>query len=144
MGGGDGGVLREVTKHSCVDEIHMCEIDGKVVEVAKKFMGETLATGFEDPRVTLIVDDAAKFLAAPDHALYDVIIVDSSDPVGPAETLFAPAFFESCHKALKPEGIICTQGECQWLHLDFIAKVTRYVIVIVLYWWEKGDKTLTF
>ena len=123
VGGGDGGVLREVVRHDCVESIDMCEIDDEVVEVAKKYFPTTMATSFEDPRLTLIHDDAAKFLTAEDHKLYDVIIVDSSDPVGPAETLFKPEFYEAMAAALKPNGIICTQGECMWLHLELISKV---------------------
>lgn len=72
-----------------------------------------------------IVDDAAKFITKEGHDTYDAIIVDSSDPVGPAEALFKPEFFESLAQTLNPGGIICTQAECQWLHLDFIANVYR-------------------
>ncbi|EWM29611.1 spermidine synthase [Nannochloropsis gaditana] len=125
IGGGDGGVLREVAKHPSIDTIHMCEIDKMVIDVSKEFMSDTLATSYEDPRLTLVVDDAAKFVTQDGHCTYDCIIVDSSDPVGPAEALFEAAFFQSLHKALNPGGIICTQAECQWLHLDFISKVYR-------------------
>ena len=71
----------------------------------------------------LIFDDAARYLREGSLENYDVIICDSSDPVGPAETLFEPAFFKSMHNALAPGGIVCTQGECLWLHLDLIARV---------------------
>eukprot|EP00624_Nannochloropsis_granulata_P004034 evm.model.NODE_30254_length_36531_cov_26.204018.10 len=125
IGGGDGGVLREVAKHPSVEVIHMCEIDKMVIDVSKKFMSNTLASSYDDPRLTLVVDDAAKFITKEGHETYDCIVVDSSDPVGPAEALFEPAFFRSLHQALNPNGIICTQAECQWLHLDFIAKVYK-------------------
>ena len=69
-------------------------------------------------------DDAARYLKNEGKSQgYDVIICDSSDPVGPAEVLFQPEFFTTMRDALAPGGIICTQGECQWLHLDLIAKV---------------------
>eukprot|EP00617_Octactis_speculum_P016899 CAMPEP_0185754106 /NCGR_PEP_ID=MMETSP1174-20130828/12760_1 /TAXON_ID=35687 /ORGANISM="Dictyocha speculum, Strain CCMP1381" /LENGTH=313 /DNA_ID=CAMNT_0028432183 /DNA_START=42 /DNA_END=983 /DNA_ORIENTATION=+ len=123
VGGGDGGVLREVVRHSCVERIDMCEIDEMVIDCAKKFFTTSTATGYEDPRLNLVYSDAAEFLRAEDHAMYDVIIVDSSDPVGPAESLFKPDFYESMNAALKPGGIICTQGECIWLHLDLIRSV---------------------
>mmetsp|Transcript_12173 Transcript_12173/g.20350 ORF Transcript_12173/g.20350 Transcript_12173/m.20350 type:complete len:310 (+) Transcript_12173:72-1001(+) len=125
VGGGDGGVLREVVKHSSVEEIHMCEIDDQVIEVSKKYYSDSLATAFGDPRLTLMIDDAAKYLREQGAGQnYDVIICDSSDPVGPADVLFQPAFFESMKNALNPAtGVICTQGECQWLHLDLIERV---------------------
>lgn len=81
-----------------------------------------MATGFNDPRLNLVHDDAAKFLKQPELIKYDVIIVDSSDPVGPAETLFESAFYRSLKDALAPEGVVCCQGECMWLHLGKGAK----------------------
>lgn len=123
VGGGDGGVLREVARHKCVTRIDMCEIDQRVVAVAREFFGTSTATAFDDPRLTLIHEDAAVFLAKP--ASYDAIIVDSSDPVGPAESLFQPQFYESMRAALNPGGIVCTQGECIWLHLPLITSVVK-------------------
>jgi len=124
VGGGDGGVLREVVKHASVETIHMCEIDRQVCEVSRVHFGSSLATAFDDPRLTLMFDDAARFLREEGPGQnYDVIICDSSDPVGPAEALFRPEFFLSMREALAPGGILCTQGECQWLHIDLIAKV---------------------
>mmetsp|Transcript_14180 Transcript_14180/g.15362 ORF Transcript_14180/g.15362 Transcript_14180/m.15362 type:complete len:307 (+) Transcript_14180:11-931(+) len=125
IGGGDGGVLREVAKHPSVTEIHMCEIDQQVVEVGKAYFRNSLATAFNDPRLTLMFADAAAYLKNEGATQqYDVIICDSSDPVGPADVLFQPDFFLSMKNALNPvNGIICTQGECIWLHLDLIEKV---------------------
>eukprot|EP00798_Chlamydomonas_sp_ICE-L_P031399 gene31399-6565_t len=119
VGGGDGGVLRELARHSSIEEIHMAEIDKMVPEVSKKYF-PNMAVGFEDPRVTLHICDGIKFVqdAAPDY--YDVIVVDSSDPVGPAEVLFERPFFEALHRAVRPGGIVCTQAECLWLHLPII------------------------
>lgn len=124
IGAGDGGVLREVCKHSCVETIHMCEIDRGVVDVCKHFYPTTLSTNFNDPRLTLMFDDAARYLREEGASQkYDVIIVDSSDPVGPAETLFESQFFSSLNNALAPGGVVCTQGECMWLHLDLIKSI---------------------
>jgi spermidine synthase len=128
VGGGDGGVLREVVKHAGVEEIHMCEIDRQVCEVGKKFFANTLSTAFGDSRVKLFYDDAARYLREEGKGQnYDVIICDSSDPVGPADVLFKPEFFQSMKDALSPTGVICTQGECVWLHLDFIEGVIANV-----------------
>jgi len=123
VGGGDGGVLREVAKHPSVEKIVMCEIDPMVCDVSKEFFKDSLATTFNDPRLTLLHADAAAFLRDGECGKYDVIIVDSSDPVGPAEVLFRSEFYENMKNALNPNGIVCTQGECLWLHLDLITDV---------------------
>lgn len=119
VGGGDGGVLRELSRHASLQEIHIAEIDGMVPEVSKKHFPQ-MAVGFEDPRVHVHICDGIQFVRDAEEGSYDVIIVDSSDPVGPAEVLFEQPFFEAMHRALKPGGIICTQAESLWLHLDII------------------------
>jgi spermidine synthase len=118
IGGGDGGVLREVARHSGVEEIVECEIDEGVITVSKKYL-PSLAIGYDDPRVTVKVMDGAKFLAE-NQDTFDVIITDSSDPVGPNSVLFETPFYSSMYKSLRDGGIVCTQGECMWLHLDLI------------------------
>jgi len=121
IGGGDGGVLREVCKHDCVEQIVMCEIDKMVPEVSKKYL-PTVSTHFNDPRLTLLFADGCKYLESQE-AEFDVIIVDSSDPVGPAEVLFEKPFYTSMRRALKDGGLVCTQAECLWLHMDIIKKL---------------------
>merc|ERR1719223_619550 len=127
VGGGDGGVLREVCRHDCVESITMVEIDGMVIDVAKRYFADSTATSFDDPRLTIIQEDAAEFLKLHnqqnDSEGYDIIIADSSDPVGPAETLFDPVFYEQMYQALNDGGLICAQGECFWTHSDLIANV---------------------
>mmetsp|Transcript_17632 Transcript_17632/g.21365 ORF Transcript_17632/g.21365 Transcript_17632/m.21365 type:complete len:328 (-) Transcript_17632:56-1039(-) len=122
IGGGDGGVLREVCKHKSVESVVMCEIDPSVVEVSKKYFSDTMATAFRDERLTLLHEDGAVFLETTEKK-FDVIIVDSSDPVGPAESLFEETFFAQAKSALAPGGILTTQGECMWLHLNLISDV---------------------
>ncbi|KAK9831342.1 hypothetical protein WJX81_003808 [Elliptochloris bilobata] len=122
VGGGDGGVLREVSRHRGVEQIHIAEIDAMVPEVAKKFFPE-MALGFQDPRVRVEITDGIKWVEAAAEGTYDAIIVDSSDPVGPAEVLFQKPFFQAMHRALKPGGVICTQGESLWLHLPIIKEL---------------------
>lgn len=122
VGGGDGGMLRELLKHKYVEQVIMCEIDEQVCEVSKQYLPGLSNGAFDDPRVTLIIDDAAKYLREQGpKEQFDVIICDSSDPVGPAEVLFKPAFFQSMKDALGPSGVLSTQGECLWLHLDLIS-----------------------
>jgi spermidine synthase len=118
IGGGDGGVVREIARHASVQEIVLCEIDQKVMDVSKKYL-PSLACGMDDPRVTVHVGDGAQFLA--DHVnAFDVIITDSSDPVGPASVLFETPFYNAMYASLREGGIVCTQGECTWLHLHLI------------------------
>jgi spermidine synthase len=119
VGGGDGGVLRELSRHASLEEIHIAEIDGMVIDVSKKhFPG--MAVGFADPRVSVHVCDGIKFVQEAAEGTYDLIVVDSSDPVGPAEVLFQRPFFEYMHRALKPGGVVCTQAESLWYHMDII------------------------
>ncbi|KAA3470534.1 spermine synthase-like [Gossypium australe] len=119
VGGGDGGVLAEISRHSSVEHIDICEIDRMVIEVSKKFFPE-LAAGFEDPRVCLHVGDAVEFLRNVPEGKYDAIIVDSSDPVGPAQELVEKPFFDTLARALRPGGVLCNMAESMWLHTHLI------------------------
>ncbi|XP_051146276.1 spermidine synthase-like [Andrographis paniculata] len=119
IGGGDGGVLREVSRYASVEKIDICEIDRMVVDVAKQFFPK-VAVGFDDPRVTLHIGDGVAFLKAVPEGTYDAVIVDSSDPIGPARDLFEKPFFELIAKALRPGGVVCTQAESIWLHMNII------------------------
>lgn len=119
VGGGDGGVLREIARHSSVELIDICEIDQLVIDVSKKYFSE-LAIGFEDPRVRLHVGDAIDFLRQAPEGKYDAIIVDSSDPVGPAQELVEKPFFETIARALRPGGVLCNMAESMWLHTHLI------------------------
>ncbi|KAG0337796.1 putrescine aminopropyltransferase [Podila humilis] len=124
IGGGDGGVLREVVKHEGVEEVTLCEIDEAVIRVSKKYL-PSMAVGFEHPKVKIHVGDGFAFLEDKVDS-FDVIITDSSDPVGPAASLFQAKFFELMKNALHPGGIICTQCECIWLHLPIIKEVMGF------------------
>lgn len=123
IGGGDGGILREVSRHDCIREIDFCEIDELVITVSKQFLPD-LACGFDDPRVTIHIGDGSAYVRDKNNQ-YDVIIVDSSDPVGPGEVLFQKPFYESLKTALKPGGIIATQGESIFLHKDYVTSLAR-------------------
>jgi spermidine synthase len=105
IGGGDGGVLREVAKHVGVEEIVECEIDEGVITVSKKYL-QSLAKGYDDPRVTVKVMDGAKFLEENQDS-YDVIITDSSDPIGPASVLFETPFYNAMYKSLREGTVRC-------------------------------------
>lgn len=118
VGGGDGGVVREAARHACVRRIDLCEIDRAVVEVSRRFF-PFMASALDDPRVTVHYEDGAKF-AAERPGQYDAIVVDSSDPIGPAEVLFREPFYRSLHAALRDGGVAVTQAESMWLHRDLI------------------------
>ncbi|GAA5896478.1 uncharacterized protein JCM6883_006918 [Sporobolomyces salmoneus] len=118
IGGGDGGVLREVLKHPQVKSATLCDIDEAVPRVSKAFLPH-MAAGFEDPRVTVFIGDGFKFLDDKKNE-FDVIITDSSDPVGPANSLFQKPYFQLLKESLRAGGTISTQGECVWLHLPLI------------------------
>mmetsp|Transcript_6151 Transcript_6151/g.22621 ORF Transcript_6151/g.22621 Transcript_6151/m.22621 type:complete len:244 (-) Transcript_6151:2329-3060(-) len=115
VGGGDGGVLRELSRYDSLEHIDICEIDEGVINAAKKYFPK-VACGFEDPRVHVHIADGVAFVKQQ-TAEYDAIIVDSSDPIGPAQALFERPFYTYMHNALKPGGVVCTQGESVWLHM---------------------------
>ncbi len=108
IGGGDGGMLREVVKHP-VERATMVEIDPAVVELSREFLPRLSAGAFDHPRSQLVFADGAKFVAETEDR-FDVIIIDSTDPLGPAEILFSQAFYAGCKRCLKPGGILVTQN----------------------------------
>jgi spermidine synthase len=118
IGGGDGGVLREIVKHDCVEEAWLCDIDEAVIKASKKYM-PSMAVGFQHPKVKVHIGDGFKFLAEYKNT-FDVIITDSSDPEGPAESLFQKPYFELLKEALTENGVITTQAESMWLHMNII------------------------
>ncbi|KAL1978199.1 hypothetical protein VTN31DRAFT_1058 [Thermomyces dupontii] len=134
IGGGDGGVLREVVKHETVEEAILCDIDEAVIRLSKKYL-PGMSIGFQHPNVKVHIGDGFKFLEQFENE-FDVIITDSSDPEGPAESLFQKPYFELLNKALRDGGVITTQAENQWLHLSLIAnlrKVCREVFPVAEY-----------
>ncbi len=118
IGGGDGGTLREVLKHPTVRQVELCEIDGRVVEAARRFFPD-LAVGFGDPRLSLTIGDGVAFLKEA-HEPYDAILIDSSDPDGPARGLFGEAFYQSVKKALAPGGVAAALAESYFLFPELI------------------------
>jgi spermidine synthase len=125
IGGGDGGSLREVAKHETVTRIDLVELDPKVVEVCRRFL-PTVATSFDDPRLSITNTDGAQFLKQADQR-YDLVIVDCTDPVGPAQALSTREFFADCLRCLKPEGMFVAQTESLHFHRHFVADVQRHL-----------------
>lgn len=121
VGGGDGGVIREVLKHPSVEKAILVEIDGKVIEYSKKYL-PNIAGELENARVEVQVDDG--FMHIHNHKNeYDVIMVDSTEPVGPAAKLFEKGFYQGIYEALTQEGIFVAQSDNPWFHADLIKSV---------------------
>jgi spermidine synthase len=121
IGGGDCGMLREVLKHPTVARAVQVDIDERVTRVAERFFPElTAANG--DPRARLLFDDGLRYLKEAPAGSFDVVIVDSTDPVGPAAGLFGPGFMQDAFRALRADGLIVQQSESPILHLDSILK----------------------
>lgn len=119
IGGGDCGTLREVLKHESVKLAEQVEIDERVTRISERYFPE-LCDSNGDPRARLHFDDGIKWVKDAEPETYDVIIVDSTDPVGPAEGLFRRPFFENCLRALRPGGVLVQQSESPLLHADLI------------------------
>ncbi len=125
IGGGDGGTVREILKHDSVNEVDVCEIDEKVIEISKRHF-PYLADSFDDSKVKIFCEDGNKFIKDRKEE-YDVIIVDSSDPIGPAEVLFRREFYEAMYRALKDDGIVVTQAESFFYHEEIIKALFSFI-----------------
>ncbi|RMD47201.1 MAG: polyamine aminopropyltransferase [Aquificota bacterium] len=138
IGGGDGGSIREVLKYPSVQEAHLCEIDEEVIITAEKYF-PTISNKLRDPKVKIFIEDGNAFLdERKDY--YDVIIMDSSDPVGASEVLFSEEFYKKVKKSLRKDGIMVAQTESPFLQENYfkraiseIRKVFRYHGVYLAY-----------
>ncbi|MDD3270216.1 MAG: polyamine aminopropyltransferase [Syntrophomonadaceae bacterium] len=142
IGGGDCGVAKEICKYDSVDQIDMVDIDKLVVEACKTHLPK-VSGGLSDPRVRFIFEDGVKF-AQNKEDTYDVIIVDSSDPIGPARVLFEKSFYQSLYKALKGDGLMVCQSQSPIFHSEVMKqtferiseifeKVKMYTAVVPTY-----------
>jgi spermidine synthase len=119
IGGGDCGTLREVLRHHEVESAVQIDIDERVTRVAEEFFPE-LTESNDDPRATLLFEDGIRWMREAPAESLDVIIIDSTDPVGHAEGLFSTAFYQDCHRALAPGGLLIQQSESPLYHLEII------------------------
>jgi spermidine synthase len=110
IGGGDGGVLREVVRHEHVKEAVLVEIDAVVIEASKQFLPQ-IASSFNHPRAKVLIEDGIQYVADAPSESYDVVMIDASDPIGPAEGLFTETFYRNIYRILKPNGILVAQTE---------------------------------
>jgi len=121
IGGGDGGALREVLRYKEVEKSIMVELDEEVVRISKQYL-PSIASAFDDPRADVLFYDGAKFVRECKDGSFDIVIVDSTDPVGSAEVLFSKEFYSEIKRILRPNGIVVTQSESPFLHFEFLKK----------------------
>jgi spermidine synthase len=124
IGGGDGGMAREVLRHAGVRHVTMVEIDAGVVAFSRKYLPRLSNGAFDDPRLELVINDGAVFMRETDQT-FDVIIVDSTDPIGPGEVLFTDHFYGHAKRALNPGGILVTQNGVPFMQPDELIGTMR-------------------
>ena len=121
IGGGDGGTVREVLKHDTVERVVLCEIDGMVIDACKKYL-PTIAGKLDDPKVEILVEDAIEYIKNKENE-FDIVLIDSTDPMGPGEGLFTEEFYTNVKKSLKKGGIVCAQSESPVVNKEEIKKM---------------------
>lgn len=144
IGAGDGGVLRRVLQHRTVTRAVMVEIDGEVIRLSKEFLPSIAGDAWTDPRADIVVGDGIEYVREAADETFDVIIVDSTDPVGVGEVLFTDAFYENCARILTKNGLIVNQCGVPFMQADelretserrakFFPHVTAYVAAVPTY-----------
>ncbi len=132
VGGGDGGTIREILKHESVEQAILVEIDERVIELSKQYL-PTISCALDDPRVTVTIEDGIAYVKRFKNE-FDLIIVDSTDPIGPAVGLFAQEFYRDLYAALKEDGMFVAQTEPPWASKTFLPElhgVLRQIFPIV-------------
>lgn len=109
IGGGDGGMLREVLRHRSVERAVLVEIDAEVLEICRRYLPNHAQGAFDDRRASVVIEDGAGFLRRSEEG-FDLIICDSTDPVGPAEALYSREFYAACRAHLNPGGLFVAQN----------------------------------
>ncbi len=161
IGAGDGGVLRRVLQHRGVQRAVMVEIDGEVIRLARQHLPNIAGSAWHDSRAEIVVGDGIDYVRQAPAASFDVIIVDSTDPIGVGEVLFTDAFYADCARILTERGVIVNQCGVPFMQADelretsmrrarFFPHVTAYVAAVPTYvggfmtlGWAAKDRTLT-
>lgn len=123
VGGGDGGSLQQVLRYPSVEEVVVCELDRRVIEVSRQYFS-FFGDPYSDPRAKVVIQDAFAFLSDPANR-FDVIISDTTDPIGEAEKLFSEDFYRKMVAALTPNGAIATQCEQMYFDTDLIKDILK-------------------
>jgi spermidine synthase len=161
IGAGDGGVLRRVLMHGNVERAVMVEIDGEVIRLSREYLPDIAGTAWDDPRAEIIVGDGIDYVKNAADGMFDVIIVDSTDPIGVGEVLFTDDFYRNCARILTQRGLIVNQCGVPFMQPDelrdtsarrrqFFPHVTAYIAAVPTYvggymtlGWAAKDATLT-
>ena len=121
IGGGDGGTVREVLKHDTVEKVVLCEIDGMVIDACKQFL-PTISCELDNPKCEILVEDAIEYIKGKEN-MFDIVLIDSTDPMGPGEGLFTEEFYTNVKRSLKPGGIVAAQSESPFVNKNEIKKM---------------------
>lgn len=124
IGGGDGGILREVLKHPSVERVTHVEIDAQVIEMCREFFPNHSQDAFEDSRVEIVIADGVEFVNQTDKK-YDVVISDSTDPIGPGEVLFTSRFYQGVKNCLNPGGVFVAQNGVSFLQTSEVTTTAQ-------------------
>jgi spermidine synthase len=159
IGGGDGGMLREVLRHRQIAHVTQVEIDRQVIDLCCTYLPNHSQGAFDDPRVTIVIDDGLNFVRST-RDKYDVIISDSTDPIGPGEALFKEDFYTQCRNCLTPGGILVTQNGVAFMQLEevkttalrlsrvfddwhfYVAAVPTYIGGVMTFAWATDNLSL--
>lgn len=159
IGGGDGGMLREVCRHEDVEHVTQVEIDQSVIDLAREYLPHHSNGAFDDPRAEIVISDGLDFVQQADQR-FDLIISDSTDPEGPGEALFTRAFYAGCRRCLSPGGVLVTQNGVAFMQIEEVigtarrlqglfedwhfygAAVPTYVGGIMTFGWASDDPSL--
>ncbi len=159
IGGGDGGILREVCRHKSIEHVTQVEIDKAVIDMAIEYLPNHSAGAYDDPRANIVIDDGCRFVAQCQEK-FDIIISDSTDPIGPGEVLFTSQFYSDCKRCLNDGGIMVTQNGVVFMQLDevkttaqrmaltfsdvhfYTAAVPTYVGGVMTFAWSSDNKAL--
>ncbi len=123
IGGGDGGSVREILRHDSIERVVLCEIDREVVAASRKYFPR-LTNGLNDPKVEIKYRDAIEYVKDSGET-FDIIIIDSTDPIGPSMGLFTQSFYTDIHNCLSPHGVVTAQTESFFLRPDHIRSVVQ-------------------
>ncbi|MGD9187776.1 MAG: polyamine aminopropyltransferase [Desulfobacteraceae bacterium] len=124
IGGGDGGMLREVLRHKQIAQVTQVEIDQQVIDMCRTYLPNHSDGAFDDPRVTIVIDDGLDYVKST-RDKFDVIISDSTDPIGPGQALFKEAYYAGCKRCLTPGGVLVTQNGVAFMQLDEVRTTAR-------------------
>ena len=132
IGGGDGGALREVLKHSCVKHVTLVDLDKEIIDASQKYMPYIHQGALEDSRVTIVIDDGRKYLSETNDD-FDIIIIDLTDPYGGASKLFTLEFYRKCKEKLRHNGLLVTHAESPYLLQSLFVRIFKTLAFVFKY-----------